>query len=103
MSETNEELDAYGQPEFDALGYLQAVYQGKIIAEGPRMKAAIEALPFEKPKLSASANVYSFASQMEEMSRIRGQSNVIDAKANHGPSEDYLKRQRALYQREPEP
>lgn len=71
------------RPEFDALGYLQAVYRGEIVAEGPRMKAAIEALPFEKPKLSASANVHSFALQMEEMSRIRGKSNVIDASANH--------------------
>jgi hypothetical protein len=44
-------------PEFDALGYLQAVYQGKIIAESQRMKAAIEALPFEKPKLSMTATI----------------------------------------------
>jgi hypothetical protein len=66
--------------EFDALGYLQAVYRGKIVAESQRMRAAIGALPFERPKLSVTANVYSFASQMEEASRRAGKSNVIDAK-----------------------
>jgi hypothetical protein len=43
--------------ELDALGYLQAVYRGKIIAEAQRMKAAIEALPFERPRLAMTANL----------------------------------------------
>jgi hypothetical protein len=45
-----------------------------------RMRAAEAALPFVHPKLSVAANVYSFAAQMEELSRLRGRSNVIDAK-----------------------
>jgi hypothetical protein len=72
-------------PEFDALGYLQAVYQGKIIAESQRMKAAIEALPFEKPKLSMTATIdgRKFAQEMKEIARRRGRSNVLDAKADY--------------------
>jgi hypothetical protein len=42
--------------DWDAHGYLQAVYQGRIIAEATRMKAAIECLPFERPKLALSAS-----------------------------------------------
>jgi hypothetical protein len=43
--------------EWDAHEYLQAVYQGRVVAEHTRMKAAIAALPFEKPKLALNANV----------------------------------------------
>jgi hypothetical protein len=42
--------------EWNAHDYLQAVYQGRILAEPQRMKAAIECLPFERPKLSLSAS-----------------------------------------------
>jgi hypothetical protein len=42
--------------ELDALGCLQAVYRGQMIAGQQRMKAAIEALPFERPKLGVSVN-----------------------------------------------
>ena len=45
-----------------------------------RMRAAEAAVPFVHPKLSVAANVYSFAAQMEELSRRAGKSNVIDAK-----------------------
>ena len=82
MSETSEEFDAYDQPELDALGYLQAVYQGKVVAETPRMKAAIEALPFERPKLAVTVSATdgrSFAVMMKEIARASGRSNVIDA------------------------
>ena len=68
--------------EFDALSYLQAIYRGKIIADTQRMRAAQAALPYEHPKLSVVANVHSFAAQLEELSRERGRSNVIDAKPN---------------------
>jgi hypothetical protein len=77
-------LGAILSRELDALGYLQAVYQGKVIVEGTRMKAAIEALPFERPKLAVTASFgmdkESFAAQMQEIARKSGRSNVIDAK-----------------------
>jgi hypothetical protein len=42
-------------PNIDAHGYLQGVYQGTIKPNGSRLRAAIAALPFERPKLSAIA------------------------------------------------
>jgi hypothetical protein len=70
--------------ELDALGDLQGVYRGRIIAESQRMKAALGALPFERPKLAVTAttDISNFASQMEEIARASGRSNVIDAKPN---------------------
>jgi hypothetical protein len=65
--------------ELDALGYLQAVYRGKIIAEPQRMKAAEAALPFERPKLAVLATLDSFATRLEEMMEARGMRTVIDA------------------------
>jgi hypothetical protein len=38
-----------------ALEFLQAIYQNEGIALGVRMRTAIEALPFETPRLSATA------------------------------------------------
>jgi hypothetical protein len=70
--------------ELDALGYLQAVYRGKLIAESQRMKAAIAALPFETPKLSVSANLSAagLGSRMEQIMSARGLAPVIDARPN---------------------
>jgi hypothetical protein len=66
--------------ELDALGYLQAVYRGKIIAEHQRMKAAIEALSFERPKLSVNANIHAgFVQRMERAMEAIGKRAVIDA------------------------
>jgi len=69
-------------PDATSLDVMQAIYRDPRQPLARRMRAAQAALPFEHPKLAVTTNVYSFASQMEEM-RIRGKSNVIDAKANH--------------------
>src|SRR6516165_2967708 len=40
-----------------AIDYLQAIYQGRIEPDFTRMRAASLALPFESPKLQATASV----------------------------------------------
>ena len=43
--------------EGDALGYCQAIYQGRIKPDRARMAAAFKALPFERPALAATATL----------------------------------------------
>jgi hypothetical protein len=67
---------------YDAIDYLQAVYRGLIIAETNRMKAAIAALPFERPKLAVTANInaQNFADEIEAAMIRSGKALTIDAK-----------------------
>jgi len=62
-----------------SLDFLQAVYRDSQQTLPVRMRAAIAALPFERPKLAVITNINSFASHMEELARRNGKSNVIDA------------------------
>jgi hypothetical protein len=55
--EDEDDFNPHDVSKLDAHGYLRAVYQGRVIAEATRMKAAIESLPFEKPKLALATNV----------------------------------------------
>jgi hypothetical protein len=71
-------------PNATPLDFLCAVYRDSAQPMPRRMRAAEAALPFVHPKLSVVANVdRNFGAQMEELSRQRGKSNVIDAKANY--------------------
>lgn len=75
-------------PEFqseNALGFLQAIYKSPAMPLSVRMRAAVEALPFESPKLSATAVLTSedFADRLEKAIARSGVkvSGTIDAKA----------------------
>ena len=57
------------EDEIKALEYLQSIYRNPMEAMPARMRAAIESLPYENPKLSAVAHGHfdgtSFAAQLE--------------------------------------
>jgi hypothetical protein len=68
-----------------ALEYLQAIYRNPSEPEGRRLKAAIAALPFESPKLSAIANVSpeEFSVRLER-AITRSGVRLIEAKSAKG-------------------
>ena len=67
-------------PGATALDFLRAVYRDPQQPVPRRMKAAIETLPFEHPKLAVTANLDGrYASQLEAAMERRGMSPVIDA------------------------
>jgi hypothetical protein len=94
-------------PEDDlkALAYLQSIYRNPMEATTTRMRAAIECLPFENPKLSATAiatlDGNSFAEALERCIARSGTkplslSKVIDATPVEIPAEE-MKRPMAHY------
>lgn len=78
-----QEWEEDNTPELDALGYLQSIYRDPGQSEARRLKAAIEALPFEKPKLAviATASIDErVAHQLDRrISASRSAMKVIDA------------------------
>lgn len=78
-----EQTDAVGAGA-SAVSFLQAIYQDRQMPLRVRMRAAIEALPFEVPKLSAvavaSMNGNDFASRLER-AIARSGVKMIEAKA----------------------
>jgi hypothetical protein len=68
-------------PNIDAHGYLVGVYRGLIQPNGSRLKAAIAALPFERPKFAVVATTTS-EDMVEKLERAMGASaKVINGRA----------------------
>ena len=72
MKQFNLETQAWegeDDPPLTSLKYLQSIYRDAMEATPTRMRAAIECLPFENPKLSATAiasmDEKSFAAALE--------------------------------------
>ncbi len=65
------------RPGETSLSFLQSIYRSASLPLPVRMRAAIEALPFESPKLSATAIIQgdSFAERLE---RAIARSSMID-------------------------
>jgi hypothetical protein len=76
-----------------ALEFLQAVYCNEAIPLSVRMRAAIECLPFETPKLSAAAIVpmgEEFAKRLERaIARSRQGSKLIEHSPFPAPTADH--------------
>jgi hypothetical protein len=72
-------------PPHNALDYLQSIYRNPLQPTPLRMRAAIEALPFESPKLSATALSFpgDFAQTLERAILRSGvkMPRMIDAEA----------------------
>jgi hypothetical protein len=72
-------------PPHNALDYLQSIYRNPIQPIPLRMRAAIEALPFESPKLSATAVLHDgdFGDRLQKAILRSGVNvpRVIDAQA----------------------
>jgi hypothetical protein len=92
----DEELQRWLIPDtnFDAHEYLRRVYQGVEQPDYQRMKAAIECLPFERPKLSTTAVLIDGSSFAERLQRAMDRSNaiegpkVIDIEPEEAPRDD---------------
>ena len=91
MPALNEVLDrieaaqSIGEAE-DAYELLRSVYSNSALPIGMRMRAAIEALPFEKPKLAVTAIVDggdAFAARLERA--IARSGKLLELEANPAP------------------
>jgi predicted deacylase len=64
-----------------ALALLQMVYRGAVKVSPQQMRAAIEALPFEVPKLQAVANLqFNFAVELDRKIEERSKMKLIETR-----------------------
>jgi hypothetical protein len=71
----------------NSLTYLQSVYRDPSLPAGQRMRAAIECLPFETPKLSATAIVPSDGEFAERLKRAIIRSRQGPKLIEHSPAD----------------
>src|SRR5262245_52098767 len=76
----------YREPKtISALKYLQSIYRNPMEPTGVRIRAAVEALPYENPKLSAVAVGYlsadDFATRLERAIARANGAKLIEARA----------------------
>jgi|SRR6516164_4250275 hypothetical protein len=68
-----------------ALELLQMVYRGEFKASPQQLRSAIEALPYENPKLSAVAvgylNAHDFASRLDQAIERSDRARLIEGRA----------------------
>ncbi len=73
-----------------ALELLQMIYRGEYKATAQQMRAAIESLPYEQPKLMAVAHISgSFAEQLDKAIEARSM-KLIEQKPSPTPTEQQL-------------
>ena len=77
---TDEEMEKWLVTPLDALSYLQQVYRGEVEPDYHKMRAARDALPFEKPKLAVTAVAIggSFAEQLEARIKKLAEPKLIE-------------------------
>src|SRR5262245_17423532 len=68
-------------PEVDAHGYLQGVYRGLIKPNGSRLRAAVAAIAYERPKFSVTANLGEQDIGERLRSALAATGKVIDGRA----------------------
>ena len=71
--EDESDNDLIASTPANALAYLQSIYCNPAEPEGRRLRAAVAALPFESPKLSATAivNGETFAAMLDRAIRTQ--------------------------------
>jgi hypothetical protein len=94
------------EDEIKALAYLQSIYRNPMEAMPARMRAAIESLPYENPKLSAVAHGHfdgtDFATQLEKaIERSRQPTLLPPPTIDHEPavSAEEMKRPFSTFRR----
>jgi hypothetical protein len=77
-SAENEQLLNWITGDSDALTCLQSIYQNPASSEHTKIKAATGALPFERPKLTATGLVVVDFRERVRQARLKAQAKLIE-------------------------
>jgi hypothetical protein len=84
MSHIEDEYELTDVPKVDALAYLRSIYNDPSAPKSMRLKAAIEALPYERPSLRATASIVmggDFAMRLDKAIERSGVGVLIEHQA----------------------